>query len=114
MKLTWYKVYRVLMLLVIISWVLPDLFVGNPIADKIHEFWYAKNLYYAIVAVAIFDLGWCVGYAVKEREMKKRCTLRHANDPKRHNFVGAQCNSSEPSRDYKETVIEQLNQEIKK
>lgn len=114
MKCKLYITYRVIMGLVIWSWILADIANTVGYANPIQEFWATDYRYAIIVGWALFDLGWLLGARYERKQQRKRCTLRHADDPKRHNFVGAQCNSSEPSRNYKHAVIESVNQEIKK
>lgn len=114
MKRKLYIAYRVIMGLIIWSWIISDFAKTIGHSNPIQEFWATDYRYLIILGWVLFDLGWLWGRHYQKVQQRKGCTLRHANDPKRHNFVGAQCNSSEPSRNYKHAVVESVNQEIKK
>lgn len=108
-----YFLYRILFLAVVCSWVIPDFFDTQPWALPLLKFWDVQDHYLALLGWAIFDLGCTVGSDWQKRQHRKRCTLRHGDDPKRHNFVFVS-KSDNKLENYKHDVIENINQEIKK
>lgn len=123
-------IYHILFFAVVLTWAVPDLFRDQAWAITLNEFWAVEKHYLALIAWTIFDLGCLVGSGWQKRQQRKRCTLRHGDDPKRHNFVFVSksdnkvenfkqdnfggYSSTAAVKNYKDGAIEELNQEIKK
>lgn len=107
-------IYRILFLIVACTWLVPDIFKDQDWALPFNEFWNVEKHYLALIGWTIFDLGCSVGASWQKRQQRKYCTLRHIDDPKRHNFTGIQQSSNKAVENYKDGVIQELNQEIKK
>lgn len=130
MSKKFFLIYRILFLALAFTWIIPDLFRDQVWAQPFNEFWSVQKHYLALIGWTIFDLGCTIGSDWQKRQHRKRCTLRHGDDPKRHNFVFVSksdnkvenfkqdnfggYSSTAAVKNYKDGAIEELNQEIKK